>query len=86
MNTIVVAQGYQDLSGQIIQRVSKMVQDVEGSLVGILKISSHYAAEDKSNDVVKNNAGYGPAVPGLDKGEVMKSQDDVDDLLSTLGF
>lgn len=82
VNSIMLAQGFQDLSGQIIQRVSKMVRDVETSLVGILKINSQF----NTTDVKKCNAGYGPAVPGISTGEVMQNQDDVDDLLSTLGF
>ena len=86
MNAILVAQGYQDISGQIIQRVSKMVQDVEHSLVGILKVNSHHINNNKQNERLKNNGAYGPVVPGVTKGEVMKNQDEVDDLLSTLGF
>jgi len=86
MNTVLVAQGFQDISGQIIQRVSKMVQDVEHSLIGILKINSQYVNQNEQKEVVKDNSGYGPSVPGIAKGEVMKNQDDVDDLLSTLGF
>lgn len=86
INDIVVAQSYQDLTGQIIQRVSKMVDDLEQSLVGILKINSHFNSDDEDYKEEKNNAGYGPAVPGLQNGEIMNSQEDVDDLLSTLGF
>ncbi len=86
MNAVLVAQGYQDISGQIIQRVSKMVQDIENSLVGILKINSSPVNQNEEKEMVKDNSGYGPAVPGITKGEVMKNQEDVDDLLSSLGF
>ena len=86
MNTILLAQGYQDLSGQIIQRVSKMVQELEHSMVSILKINSHYENREEKKEVVKDNSGYGPSVPGIENGDVMKDQDDVDDLLSSLGF
>ncbi len=86
MNTITVAQGFQDLSGQIIQRVSKMVQDVEHSLVSILKVNSHRSEEVNDNRDVKNNAGYGPSIPGSQNNDVLNNQDEVDDLLSTLGF
>ena len=88
MSDIVVAQGYQDLSGQLIQRVSKMVHDVEHSLVAILKISSQSNSNtaNSGQDEIKNNSGYGPVVPGVSKGEVLSNQDEVDDLLSTLGF
>ena len=88
LSDIVVAQSYQDLSGQLIQRVSNMVHDVEHSLVSILKINSNFNSEIENNCNIetKNNAGYGPVVPGVSNGDVLKNQDDVDDLLSTLGF
>lgn len=86
MNTVLMAQSYQDITGQIIQRVSKMVHDVEKSLIGILQINSHHIRDDDQIDAAKNNAGHGPAVPGVNDGDVMNNQDDVDDLLSTLGF
>ena len=85
ISDIIAAQAYQDLSGQIIQRVSKMVHDVEDSLVGILKVNSANSEKNHREDT-KNNSGYGPAVPGIEKGEVINNQGDVDDLLSTLGF
>lgn len=86
MNTILMAQCYQDLSGQIIQRVSKMVQDVEHSLIGILKINSSSRTDNKTTNKEVNRTGHGPAVPGIKKDDVLNNQDDVDDLLSTLGF
>ena len=86
MNSIVVAQGFQDISGQIIQRVSKMVQDVENSLVSILKVSSCCNHDNSDYIEADNNAGYGPAIPTMKKDDVVNDQDEVDDLLSTLGF
>jgi len=86
MNTILMAQSYQDLSGQIIQRVSKMVQDVEHSLLGILKINSSSHADNETIDKEANRTGHGPAVPGIKSNDALNNQDDVDDLLSTLGF
>jgi len=86
MNSIVVAQGFQDISGQIIQRVSKMVQDVEHSLVSILKVSSSCNSDNSNYIEVKSNAGYGPATPATKKDDIVNDQDEVDDLLSTLGF
>lgn len=88
LNTILMAQSYQDISGQIIQRVNKMVHEVEENLLGILKINSNQFKETKKPEVVKDSRGYGPAVPGAgaESADVLTSQDDVDDLLSTLGF
>jgi len=86
ISTILMAQGFQDISGQIIQRVSKMVQDVEHSLISILQVNSHGMIDEEKNDVIRNRTGHGPAVPGIKKDDVLNSQDEVDDLLSTLGF
>jgi chemotaxis protein CheZ len=86
MNTILMAQGYQDISGQIIQRVGKMVQDVEHSLIDILQINSNSVCRVSGNDTEKNRTGHGPAIPATKTDDVLNNQDDVDDLLSTLGF
>ena len=66
MSDIMVAQGYQDLSGQLIQRVSKMVNDVKQSLVTILKISSQFNSDSNSSDQkeINNNAAIEAARAG----------------------
>jgi chemotaxis protein CheZ len=83
LDEILMAQGFQDVTGQIIRRVIKLVQDVETSMVELIKISG--GKTDHSHDELELP---GPAVPGIDdkKGDVVTSQDDVDDLLSSLGF
>jgi len=85
LNEILMAQGFQDITGQIIRRVIELVHDVENSLVELIKISGgvHF------NDKARNEPDLpGPAIPGLDDqaGDVANSQDEVDDLLSSLGF
>lgn len=91
---VLLAQGYQDLTGQVIQRVIDLVHSLEQSLLGIIKVSGQQIntehvktrnAEKKKDDE-KDNSGHGPVVPGVTGGDVMTNQDDVDDLLSTLGF
>ncbi len=84
-----MAQDYQDITGQIIRRVINLVQEVEDSLVELVRISGARFAEEKGKpadsppeDITK---GHGPAVPGRDSG-VVAGQDEVDDLLSSLGF
>ena len=93
LNEIMLAQDYQDLTGQIIQRVSALVQNVETNLIGLLKIaeigggSMDLSQKTDGIDEKENNSnGFGPVVPGVKHGEVLQSQDDVDDLLSSLGF
>jgi len=93
LNEIMLAQDYQDLTGQIIQRVSILVQNVENNLIGLLKISETGKGStdrsqkmDETGKKENNSNGFGPVVPGVNHGEVLQSQDDVDDLLSSLGF
>ncbi len=87
LTEILMAQDFQDLTGQIIRRVITLVQDVENSLVDLVRITG-----SKMKPVEKKSAGdkdieaTGPAVPGVDKGDIVSGQDDVDDLLSSLGF
>jgi len=86
LNDILLAQGFQDITGQVIKRVIDLVQDLELSMVELIRISGNTAtattAETKELELP------GPVVPGVDDkaGDVAKNQDDVDDLLSSLGF
>jgi chemotaxis protein CheZ len=85
LNDILMAQGFQDITGQIIKKVIDLVQDVETSMVELVRISGAKGSETK---VVKESVLPGPVVPGVDDkaGDVANNQDDVDDLLSSLGF
>jgi len=91
LNEILMAQGFQDLTGQIIRRVINLVHDVEEGLVDLIKMSGNQAVEKKKEDSKVedelNTVGEGPIVPGVaHSGETVNGQDDVDDLLSSLGF
>lgn len=91
LSDVLMAQDFQDLTGQIIRRVINLVKDVEDNLVGLIRISGQRMtpAETavKSDTLsVDLSRGIGPQVPGLDTGDVVHGQDDVDDLLSSLGF
>lgn len=85
LNDILMAQGFQDITGQIIKRVIDLVQDLETSMVQLIKLSGGKSSEAK---VEEKHALPGPVVPGIDDkaGDVAANQDDVDDLLSSLGF
>ncbi len=89
LNDIMMAQGYQDLTGQIIQRVITLVQDVEQNLVSLLQlgIETGLQTETVGDAAEANRVGHGPSIPGASgNNERCESQDEVDDLLSTLGF
>jgi chemotaxis protein CheZ len=86
LNDVLMAQDFQDLTGQIIKRVITLVEEVEGNLVELVRLTG-----DRFIKVVENQEAdtkpEGPHIPGSknDK-DVMANQDDVDDLLSSLGF
>lgn len=95
LTDILMAQGFQDLSGQVIKRVIELVSDVEQSLVRLVKLAAnvevvagiqtpvHKAAEQDENHRIKAE---GPQVSGTAGKDVVSGQDDVDELLSSLGF
>lgn len=82
LSEVLMAQDFQDLTGQIIRQVITLIHDVEGKLVQLVRISGSQLPE-KQNESSKLD---GPVVPGIDQGDVVSDQDDVDDLLSSLGF
>jgi len=85
LNDILMAQGFQDITGQIIKRVIDLVQDLEVSMVELISLAGATKAEGTK---AKELELPGPAIPGMDDkaGDVAANQDDVDDLLSSLGF
>ncbi|MGR8929473.1 MAG: protein phosphatase CheZ [Gammaproteobacteria bacterium] len=86
LNDILLAQGFQDITGQIIRRVIGLVEELEASMVKLISISSRKITEGEAAQ--KHSDLPGPVVPGVDdrQGDVATSQVDVDDLLSSLGF
>lgn len=85
LTAVMMAQGTQDLSGQIIRRVVKLVQELEEKLVELVRITGLRLSLSEQEEPDEETRGAGPAIPGLDQG-VVQSQDEVDDLLSSLGF
>lgn len=84
LTSVLLAQEYQDLTGQIIKKVINLVGEVEDKLVGIIKITG--APQIKSNTKGDASSLDGPPVPGLEHEDTVSGQDEVDDLLSSLGF
>lgn len=85
LTEILMAQEYQDITGQIIKKVIDLVQDVENNLVRLIKLTGHINSPlEKVKDNLKAS---GPCVPGIDDQVVYTAgQDDVDQLLASLGF
>lgn len=85
MTEIMLAQDYQDLTGQMIKQVITMVKEVEEKLVRLVAISGA-SLKDSPERPKDGTQAHGPQLPTANKEEVATSQDDVDDLLASLGF
>ncbi len=85
---ILMAQDFQDLTGQIIRQVINLVDEIETNLVELVKIQGEtQAKEEPVKKDEEETVLAGPQVPGKETSDdVMKGQDDVDDLLASLGF
>ncbi|PKM31563.1 MAG: protein phosphatase [Gammaproteobacteria bacterium HGW-Gammaproteobacteria-11] len=93
LNDILMAQDYQDLTGQVIKRVITLVHDVEESLVNLVRMAGHVnrmAGIDHAEQPVEakktSPRGEGPQIHADTREDVVSGQDEVDDLLSSLGF
>lgn len=78
-----LAQGYQDLIGQIIRSVISLVDELERGVGELARIADFGDATTRSGDTL--GRGWGPVVPGVDHGNAVDGQNDVDALLSQLG-
>ncbi len=94
---ITLAQDYQDLTGQVVKKVITLVHDVEASLVDLVRMASQVdritgirhpdAKQEQQTQVKPASVAEGPVVNAEKRGvDVVSGQDEVDDLLSSLGF
>jgi chemotaxis protein CheZ len=79
---IMMAQDFQDLTGQVIKKITTLVQELEGQLVQVLLDFSPGAKKEESSDSLLN----GPQIDPHNKVDVVSNQEQVDDLLDSLGF
>jgi chemotaxis protein CheZ len=77
---IMMAQDFQDLTGQVIKKVTSLAQDLEKQLVQVLVDFS--PAVKKDEDSLLN----GPQIDPHNTVDVVANQEQVDDLLDSLGF
>ena len=87
MTDVLMAQEFQDLTGQVIRKVIDLVREVEDSLIGML---TAFGVTETPSEAVKPKVGdnlvEGPIVNTEERDDVVSDQVDVDDLLSSLGF
>lgn len=85
LSEVLLAQGFQDLSGQIIRGVMKLVSELELGLADLVRLSQ--AGPRGPNPISdETRRGFGPVVPGINNGPAVSGQQDVDALLSGLGM
>lgn len=89
LSDITMAQGFQDLTGQVIRKVTDLIEEVETNLVRLIKIAANHQPQKQTQPTTKEVdplLAEGPQMNVADKPNVVADQDDVDDLLSSLGF
>ncbi len=91
LQDIILEQGYQDLSGQVLKKVIGLITDVEKELVNLMRIAGQVEevtglASDTSEKENNTIQAEGPQIHADKRTDVVSGQDEVDDLLSSLGF
>jgi chemotaxis protein CheZ len=79
---IMMAQDFQDLTGQVIKKVVEVTQQMEKQLVELLVEYPPSTANPDAYAGLLN----GPVINAAGRTDVVTSQDQVDDLLESLGF
>jgi chemotaxis protein CheZ len=77
-----MAQDFQDLTGQVIKKVVAVAQDMEAQLMEVL---IETMPGEKRTESVKSLLN-GPVINAAGRTDVVGSQQQVDDLLDSLGF
>jgi chemotaxis protein CheZ len=79
---IMLAQDFQDLTGQVIKKVVEVVQKMESQLLSVLIEAMPEQRKAEAPDGLMN----GPVMNSAGRSDVVTSQAQVDDLLESLGF
>ena len=78
---IMMAQDFQDLTGQVIKKITTLVQDLERQLVQVLVDFSPQVKKEETTSLLN-----GPQIDPVNTTDVVANQEQVDDLLDSLGF
>jgi len=82
LTEILMAQDFQDLTGQVIKKVIALAQDLESQLMSVLIETMPGEKRTESVESLLN----GPVINAEGRTDVVASQQQVDDLLDSLGF
>lgn len=79
---IIMAQDFQDLTGQVIKKILEAAQNLESQLLALLIETT----PEGKRQVVDQSLLNGPVINASGRSDVVTSQEQVDDLLESLGF
>lgn len=79
---IMMAQDFQDLTGQVIKKITALTKEMEQQLLALLVENAPASVKAELNTGLLN----GPVINPNGRSDVVTSQDQVDDLLGSLGF
>ena len=79
---IMMAQDFQDLTGQVIKKVVELAQGLESQLLRVLIEAMPAERKAEAPEGLMN----GPVISAVGRDDVVTSQEQVDDLLESLGF
>jgi chemotaxis protein CheZ len=82
LTEIMMAQDFQDLTGQVIKKIVALAQELE---TGLMSVLVEIVPDAKRTDEV-NSLMNGPVVNAEGRTDVVVNQEQVDDLLDSLGF
>jgi chemotaxis protein CheZ len=82
LTEIMMAQDFQDLTGQVIKKIIELTQTMEQQLLSLLLENAPASVKAEVSASLLN----GPVINAKGRSDVVTSQDQVDDLLESLGF
>ncbi|MEO6974276.1 MAG: protein phosphatase CheZ [Gallionella sp.] len=79
---IMMAQDFQDLTGQVIKKITAVTKEMEQQLLALLVENAAPSVKVDMNTGLLN----GPVINSTGRTDIVSNQDQVDDLLESLGF
>ena len=79
-----MAQQHQTLASQVVTKTFNLICEIESKMVALVAVAGNSTATETNDRTRGSDEPYGPAIGHED--DVVNGQEDVDELLSSLGF